>query len=412
MPKLLQITCSYNYGSIGRIAEQINSLARQKGWETWYAFSRYGSSSKSNLIHVGNKLGVYEHYLEHNLFDNEGLASRIATQKFVSKIHEIQPDIIHLHNIHDHWLNYRILFDYLRTLEKPIVWTQHDCWAFTGGCFHFIQNDCYRWREGGCMNNCPVLNKAKMRRLFEKTQKHFQLKKEMFLSIKDLTIVPVSYWMEGFVKESFLKDKNIVTIQNGIDLQQFSPQDSGEIRKKYNIGETKYVIGVSNVWLPYKGWNDFLKLSDRLFKKIKIVLVGLDDQKISEAAKRGIIGIPRTQSVAELAALYSGAECFCNLTYYDTFPTTNLESLACGTPVITYRTGGSPEAVSPQTGFVVEQGSLNAVCEAIDKILDKGKLYYTTKCRQRAEQFFNKDDKFEEYLKLFDSLLKAHSFNI
>lgn len=409
MPKLLQITCSYNFGSIGRIAEQINSLARQKGWETWYAFSRYGSSSNSNLIHVGSMFGVYEHYLERRLFDNEGLASRTATKRFISEIDKIQPDIIHLHNIHDHWLNYQKLFEYFRTLDKPIVWTQHDCWAFTGGCYHFIQRDCYRWRENGCTNNCPALNNAKMRRLFEKTQKHFQIKKELLSSIKDLTIVPVSYWMEGFVKKSFLKDKNIVTIQNGIDLLQFIPQNSDNVRKRYGIGESKYVIGVSNVWLPYKGWNDFLKLSDMLPKDLRIVLVGLDEHKITEAAKKGIIGIPRTQNIAELAALYSGAECFCNPTYQDTFPTTNLEALACGTPVITYCTGGSPEAVSPQTGFVVEQGNLDAICKAIATIMNKGKSYYATECRQRAERCFNKEEKFEEYLKLFNTLLSVHS---
>lgn len=409
MPKLLQITCSYNFGSIGRIAEQINTLARQKGWDTWYAFSRYESASQSKLIHVGSKLGVYEHYFEHRIFDNEGLASRLATRRLVSEIEKIQPNIIHLHNIHDHWLNYRVLFEYLRILDKPVVWTQHDCWAFTGGCFHFIQKECYRWRERGCTNNCPALNNAKTRRLFEKTQKHYQLKKELFSSIKELIIVPVSFWMEGFVKESFLKDKRIVTIQNGIDLKQFRPIDSGEIRKKYGIGKAKYIIGVSNVWLPYKGWNDFMKLPEMLPNNLKIVLVGLNEGNRIEAEKKGIIGIPKTQSVAELAALYSGAECFCNPTYQDTFPTTNLESLACGTPVITYRTGGSPEAVSPQTGFVVEQGDLKGMVEAIDTVMYNGKSFYAAECRQRAEQCFSKEEKFEEYLRLFDSLLNSQS---
>lgn len=405
MTKIIQITCSLNSGSIGRIAEQINTVAQQHGWETWFAYSRGTNVSQSNLIHVGNKIDIYEHYFEHRMLDHEGFASRIATRKFISDLDRIQPDIIHLHNIHDHWLNYRILFEYLNKLDKPIVWTLHDCWSFTGGCYHFVQKDCYRWRNDGCTNGCPGVCHKKMRRLFEKTEKHYQLKKKLFTATKNLTVVPVSYWMESLVKESFLKDKNIITIQNGIDLQQFRPLDSKEIREKYKIGNSDYVIGVSSVWLPYKGWNDFLKLTETLPHGVKLVLVGLDKQKVKEAAKYGIIGILKTDSVAELAALYSGAICFCNLTYQDTFPTTNLESQACGTPVITYRTGGSPEAVSEQIGFVVDQGDLDGVCKAIDTIRTKGKDYYTTLCREHAERHFNKEDRFEDYIKLYESLM-------
>lgn len=403
MPKIIQITCSLNTGSIGRIAEQINALASRKGWEPWYAYSRYGNTSQSNLIHVGNRLDMYEHYLENRLFDNEGLASRTVTRKFVSEIDKIQPDIIHLHNIHDHWMNYQILFEYLNKLDTPVVWTLHDCWTFTGGCYHF--SDCYKWLDEGCNNNCPALGQAGVRHIFEKTEKHYHLKKKLLSSNSNLTIVPVSYWMEGLVKDSFLKEKNVVTIQNGIDLQQFRPLESNEIRNKYSIGNLDYVIGVSSVWLPYKGWDDFLKLSELLPQGVKLVLVGLDGQKVKEAAKYGIIGIPKTESVAELAALYSGAICFCNLTYQDTFPTTNLESQACGTPVITYRTGGSPEAISEHTGFVVDQGDLKTVCNAIDTIRSNGKDYYAKLCRDRAEQCFNKEDRFEDYINLYESLL-------
>lgn len=405
MAKIIQITCSLNSGSIGRIAEQINSVAQQHGWETWFAYSRGTNTSQSNLIHVGNKIDIYEHYFEHRVLDNEGLASRIATRKFNSDLDRIQPDIIHLHNIHDHWLNYRILFEYLNTLDTPIVWTLHDCWNFTGGCAHFVQKECYRWKDCGCTENCPALSHAKMRRLFEKTKKHYELKKILFSANKNLTIVPVSFWMESLVRESFLKDKNIVTIQNGIDLNQFRPLDSKGVREKYGIGNFEYVIGVSSVWLPYKGWFDFLKLAGMLPHDVKLVLVGLDNQKVDEAGKAGIIGIPRTKYVDELAALYSGAISFCNLTYQDTFPTTNLESQACGTPVITYRTGGSPEAVSEQTGFVVEQGDLDSVCQAIDTIRGKGKAYYSIACRDRAISSFNKEDRFEDYIRLYESLM-------
>jgi glycosyltransferase involved in cell wall biosynthesis len=406
MPKILQVNVCGSSGSTGRIAEHINTLAKSKGWETYFAYGRSMTNSSSQLIKVGCKHGVYEHYAEHRIFDNEGLASRLATLQFVKKIREINPDIIHLHNIHDHWLNYRILFKYLNTIDTPVVWTQHDCWAFTGGCFHFVQRGCYRWRDGGCTNNCPALKHAKMRKVFEKTQHQFKLKQDLFKANKNLTIVPVSQWIEGVIRESFLKDKNIVTIRNGVNLEQFCPVKDNSIRNKYGIGDSCFVLGVSSVWLPYKGWNDFLQLAGMLPQDIKLVLVGLDEQKVEEAARYGIIGIPRTHNVNELAVLYSEALCFCNLTYQDTFPTTNLESLACGTPVITYSTGGSPEAVDCNTGVVVEQGNLGSVVESIILVRKCGKEHYASACRQRAEFLFNKDDRFMDYLKLYDKLLE------
>lgn len=405
MPKLLQVNAGGQGGSTGRIAEQINTIARSQGWETYFAYGRSMTTSTSQLIKVGCKFGVYEHYAERRLFDNDGLASRLATSRFVNCIKKIKPDIIHLHNIHDHWLNYRILFEYLNTLDTPVVWTQHDCWAFTGGCVHFTKLGCYRWRDGGCTNDCPALKHTRLRRIFEKTQKQFQLRRNLFIANKNLTIVPVSYWLESIVQESFLKDKRIVTIQNGIDLTQFQPIKNMSIRNKYGIGNVPYVIGVSSVWLPYKGWKDFLQLAKILPQDMKLVLVGLDEQKVKEAARHGIIGIPRTQNVNELATLYSESLCFCNLTYQDTFPTTNLEALSCGTPVITYRTGGSPEVVNAETGIVIEQGDLNSVLEAIFKVRKLGHEYYSEVCRRYAEQHFNKKDKFEKYLELYNDLL-------
>ncbi len=406
MPKILQINADANKGSTGRIAEQINTIARKYGWETFFMFGRDSLPCKSKVVHSGNRLQVLEHYVEHRLFDNDGLASRLTTRKMVKKIERINPDIIHLHNIHDHWLNYRILFEYLNSIGTPVVWTMHDCWAFTGGCPHFSQMGCFHWRDGGCTNGCPIRKRTKMRRLFEKTQMHFQLKRKLFTDNKRLTIVPVSHWLEKMVRQSFFKDKNIITIQNGIDINSFRIINVDSVREKYGIRDNKYIIGVSSVWLPYKGWNDFLLLSRLLSSNIRLVLVGLDKAKIKEAKKHGIIGIARTQNINELSALYSEALCFCNLTYMDTFPTTNLEALACGTPVITYQTGGSPESVTQETGYVVEQGDLNGVVKAVKEIELKGKEHYRNSCRQRAVNFFNKEDKFKNYIDLYESLMK------
>ena len=250
-----------------------------------------------------------------------------------------------------------------------------------------------------------------MRKLFEKTTKHYSLKHELFSANKNLILVPVSKWLENLERQSFLKHRRIITIHNGIDISAFQPADSTNVRQKYGIGEQRYVLGVSSVWLPYKGWNDFLRLPKLLPQGVKLVLVGLKKEQLAIVAKEGIIGIPRTENVGELAALYSGATLFCNLTYEDNYPTTNLEAMACGTPVLTYRTGGSPEAVTIGTGWVVEQGDIAEAAKVINGWINAIESAPSTEeevrqnCRERAEKEFNKEARFEEYIKLYNELL-------
>ena len=214
-PILLQINATANIGSTGRIAEQLNQLAENQGWQTYIAYGRDMLPCKSRLIHVGGRWQVREHYLESVILDNDGLASRLATHRLVRQIAKIQPAVIHLHNIHGHWVNYKILIEYLSKLDIPIIWTTHDPWPFTG-CGHFSIYNCFRWREGGCTNGCPRKKDHFLKRLFEKTEKHFLLKRELIESIKNLTIVPNSKWMERMVRQSYLKNRRIVTILNGI----------------------------------------------------------------------------------------------------------------------------------------------------------------------------------------------------
>ena len=428
MPTLLQINVTANSGSTGRIAEQINQMAQKHGWKTYLAYGRNMQSCKSELVHVGNKLQVYEHYAEHRLFDNDGLASRIATRCLVKKIEEIKPDIIHLHNIHDHWINYRILFEYLNTLNIPIVWTQHDCWSFTGGCAHFSQLACNKWIVG-CSKNCPCRNGWAMRKFLNQVEKHYNLKKDLFTATKNLTLVPVSHWLEGVLSESFLKSKPIKTILNGIDMNLFKPIDNLQNSlRKFGLEGVRYVVGVATAWSERKGFKDYCRLASQLPDGVKIVLVGLTEKQNQEAAKYGIIGIPRTEKVSELVALYEGASIVMNLSYEETFGLTTVEGFACGTPSIVYNATASPELVldSPkkiehinlgeplyvgETGWIVEQGDVAAVAKVIsDWVIaiandSEEEVKMRKKCRERAKRKFNKEDRFAEYLKLYNDLL-------
>lgn len=394
---LLQINVTANWGSTGKIAEQIGLCAMKHGWESYIAYGRWCNPSNSHLIKVGNKLDMYMHYAEQRIRDNEGLCSRGATKRLIKIISEIRPDVVQLHNIHDHYLNYRLLFEYLNKTEIKVVWTLHDCWAFTGHCFHFVTKNCDKWKNG-CFE-CPLKNEYP-RTFLDRSKEHWLLKKELLTRCKNLTIVPVSDWLANFVKESFLKEKRIHVIKNGVDLNIFKPSTSLNISKT----NSKFkILAVSSVWNPDKGELDIYKLREMLSEdKFEITMVGLSVDQYKKLPK-GIIGIQRTQNLQELVKLYSDTNVLINPTYADTFPTVNLEALACGTPVITYRTGGSPEAIDEKTGVVIEQGDVNGLVEAIYRM--KEKTLSSADCRKRAEECFDKDKCFEKYVELYEKLI-------
>lgn len=400
MKKLLQIDSCLVTGSTGRITESVGRIALQQGWECYIVHGgRYVKRpSCMKDIQSVSPIGEYLHYAESLLRDNHGLASRRATRKVVEEIKRIQPDIVQLHCVHGYYLNYKIIFEYLNSTDIPVVWTFHDCWAFTGHCAHFVTAGCEKWKTG-CYD-CPLKGDYP-KSLIDCSRRNYELKKKLFGDNKKLHIVPVSDWMAGFVKESFLKDKSMTVIKNGVDLNVFKPADvetNGKIR----------ILGVSGVWNKGKGLYDFYRLRELLDEKYEIILVGLNKEQLKELPT-GIIGIEHTESVQELAQLYSSASVFVNPTYADTFPTVNLEALACGTPVITYRTGGSPEAVSPETGWVVEQGDVEGIASIVKSLESKDKSEMAAQrmaCRKRAEQEFDKDRCFEKYVELYENLIR------
>lgn len=391
--KLLQINVTSNWGSTGKIAEQIGQCAMRHGWESYVAYGRMHNPSQNKLIRIGSMADVYLHYAEQRLLDNEGLASRRATRRFLKTMDEIKPDIVHLHVIHDHYLNYSLLFRYLSERKIPVVWTFHDCWAFTGHCFHFVTKNCERWKTE--CHDCP-LGHEYPNTFLDRSRQNFRLKKDLFSNHPNLTIVACSDWIRDFAAQSFLKQNRIEVIKNGIDLETFKPYGN-KSSEKFRI------IAVSSVWNKQKGLDDIKELRKLLDDGHEIIVVGVTKSQ-KQDLPNGIIGIERTNNVQELAGLYSSSNVLINPTYADTFPTVNLEALACGTPVITYRTGGSPEAVDTKTGIVVPQGDVNAMADAIRSL--KHSPLSPADCRARAVAEFDRNTCFEKYIQLYNDILK------
>jgi glycosyltransferase involved in cell wall biosynthesis len=400
--KLLLLNTSANTGSTGRIAEEIGLLAKHSGFDIRMAYGRNANKSKLPLIKIGTKWSVRWHGIVSRLFDTHGFASKLSTKAFIKEIDQWKPDIVNIHNLHGYYINIEILFDYLKKRQIPVVWTFHDCWPFTGHCSYFDRYDCIKWQT--VCHHCPNSNGYPESWFLDRSQHNFFRKKELFNGLNQMTIVTPSQWLSDHVKNSFLKNYPIHVINNGVNLDQFNSNTDDRILNKYGLTKNPYILGVASVWDKRKGLYDFIALRKTLSNDIKIVLVGLTPKQ-SKQLPQNIISIPRTESQTELAALYSAASVFVNPTYVDNFPTTNIEALACETPVITYRTGGSPEAVDSETGIVVEKGDIEGLKYAIEGVVNNGKEYYRDKCRERAVRLYNKEDRFNDYIQLFDHLL-------
>lgn len=376
--KVLQINTVCGSGSTGRIATDLYGALVGEGHECCIAYGRGQAPVGYNTIKIGSDIDVYYHALMNRITDRHGLYSTNATKDFIKKAETYNPDVIHLHNIHGYYINIEILFKYLKKANKPVVWTMHDCWSFTGHCAHFEYIGCDRWLTA--CHDCPQKSTYPASNLMDNSKDNYLLKKELFTSLGEMTIVTPSKWLSELVKRSFLNKYPVQVINNGIDLNVFKPTDSN-FRERYNLQDKFIILGVANVWTERKGLNDFIKLAGLIDNdKQAIVLVGLNNKQFKNIPTN-IIGIKRTHSVQELAAIYSAADVFFNPTYEDNYPTVNLESIACGTPVVTYDTGGSGESVIyPTYGFVIKHNDLHNIANL--NLVEFSKLYPLIKPKQ------------------------------
>lgn len=409
MPRILQINTCINK-STGRITQQIGEKAISQGWDSFIAYSARETEfqSKSKLYRIGSKWGSYIHAFIARIFDNQGLLSYFATRKFIKEIKQLNPDIIHLHNIHGYYLNYPLLFKFLSSYKKPVVWTLHDCWPFTGHCVHYTDINCFKWKTQ--CQNCPKKISYPTSYVFDRSKVNYRKKKESFNSVINLTIVPVSYWLGNVVKQSILGEKPICVIQNGIDINSFYPRiDKIDIvKRKYNLIGKYVILGVAVGWSEDVGLSDFIKLRCELSDRFAIVMVGVTPE-VKAKLPDNIVSIPRTNCIDELAELYSSADILFNGSFQETFGLVTAEAISCGTPVIVYNSTACPEIVTKDTGYIADQKDINKVISYIIKDSALSETYCKKRsklCREFAVSHFDKESKYLEYIDLYNSLLK------
>ncbi|MBR2903357.1 MAG: glycosyltransferase [Clostridia bacterium] len=389
--KILQINVVCGVKSTGRITTDIAALAEERGYDCKIGYGREGVPAplQKYAVKIGTPLSNKYHAVVSRALALGGFASKAATKKFIKWVEEYDPDVIHMHNIHGAYIHVGVLFDYLKRSGKKVVWTLHDCWSFTGQCTHFSYDGCDRWKSGceGCRYKRSYqtvwTNKAK---------RNFAWKKEIFSGVENLTITTPSNWLAGLIKQSFLKDYPVEVIHNGVDLTRFKPVPS-DVKSRHGLDGKKIILGAATAWGERKGLQDFYKLADLLGKEYKIVLIGLTEKQI-ETAPNSILALPATDGVEELCTWYTAADVFVNCTYEDTYPMVNLEAQACGTPVLTYATGGSVESVFAEN--VIPQGDVVALAERIkagveNRLLPSDRLDKQVFYRQYLSLYEKKD---------------------
>lgn len=396
--KVLQINIAYNQGSTGKIAYNIHNVCNEEQiiCKTAYAYQKSKNKYTDTICisswwdnHVHNRLARYT--LLHGCF------SWLRTWCFMKKVDKFAPDIIQLHNIHGNYINIYQLFRYIKKKDIKVVWTLHDCWGMTGYCPYFTMSNCRKWMSE--CTNCGVLSNI-YNFPVDRTKHMYRFKKKLFTGVNDMTIVTPSQWLADIVKKSFLQEYPVKVINNGIDLGVFRPRASN-FRARYNLKNQYIVLGVADNWEERKGLDVFEELAKRLDKRFQLVLVGTTEE-IEKKITKDIITIRRTQNQDELAEIYAEADVFANPTREDNYPTVNMESLACGTPVVTFRTGGSPEMISSTCGCVVECDDIESFCEKIGWVCTE-KPFSQEACIAHASQFEQKD-KFMQYVDLYKQI--------
>ena len=345
--KIVQIN-SFSNGSTGKIMMSIHKELLNQGHDSYVVWGRGRKGENEHEIFLNDKIGVYRHALSSRLTGKTGFYSKKSTKKLLKKLDEIKPDVVHLHNIHGYYINIEMLFNYLKKNNIRVIWTLHDCWAFTGQCPHFTAAKCDKWKTE--CKKCPMIHEYP-RAFKDNSNWNYKKKKELFNGL-NMTIVTPSKWLANLVKESYLKDYQVKVINNGVDTNIFKPTPS-DFRKKYNLEDKKIILGVASVWTEKKGFNDFIELAKLLDDNYRIVLVGVNKKQMKKLPNN-IIGITRTENQKELAGLYSTADVFFNPSIEESFGLTTIESMYCNTPVIVRNSTALPEIIATENGIILD----------------------------------------------------------
>ena len=373
MKRLLLVNSVCGTGSTGKCVARIAEEYEARNWEVRIGDGQYASvpeSCKKWAVPIGSMIERRIHQILTRFLDwhADRVCSYLATRRFLKWAEEWRPDLLWLHNVHGYYLNYELLFKWIkRHPEMEVKWTLHDCWAFTGHCSHFLLTSCDRWKQG-CFG-CPEKGEYPKSWFLSAAKTNWERKRKAFCGVKKMMLITPSKWLADLTRESFLREYPIELVHNTIDTSVFKPTPSN-VKDRLGVAGKKLVLGVASTWDRRKGLSDFYRLRELIDEQYAIVLVGLTQRQI-DALPRGVVGIARTNSAKDLVELYSAADWFYNPTREDNYPTVNLEAVACGCRVVTYEVGGSAETVEGCSDAVILRGA-DKTPEGFIKVIAQG----------------------------------------
>ena len=401
---ILSINCNKSSGG-GNVMISLANVARNNGFQV-ITVAPEGKKEKPVKDHII----ITKHWQKalnwrlSKLVGDDCFIPFSQTNKLLHFIESMQPSLIHIHGLHGYYVNYFKLLGFLEKKQIPIVWTQHDCWAFTGKCVYYSDNGCDKWKTS--CDNCPQLHDYPSSYFFDKTKSMYENKKKSFTALTNCVFVPVSKWLQKEMKESFLKEKDIRIITNGVDTNIFRPRNS-KVLKKNGIISKKVILGVASSWSARKGVDDFFRLNRRIDKSnTVIVMIGVKGDLVSRCKEAGIIPIARTSDKEELAQWYSACDVFFNPSVEETFGLVTVEAMACGAPIIGYHATATTEVLEDTPNYCIEPHNINAVIEAIKQVFENGRGAYSALNRKKVEEYYDLSKQYMKYIDLYQSLLE------
>lgn len=397
--KVVQINANADFGSTGLVVQGIHDCLKKNGIDSLIVYQRCNIRPNKGYK-VGNIIDWKLHAIMTRFFGHFGFYSRVATRGLLRYLDKEKPDVVHFHNLHSNYVNIKLLLEYLSKKGIPVVLTLHDCWFFTGKCFHYIDVDCEKFITG--CEKCPKKKMPPSYYFNDSAHKDWLEKKVLFENIEKLYVVGCSKWISGEASKSFLKRHKITHIYNGVDISVFKPANSN-LRKKLKIDRSAYVIlGMANKWFQERNSDVVSKLCK--LKDVVVIILGCSSRqlKMQNDFPSNVILEGFVASRHHLAEYYSISNLFINLTHADTLPTVNMESICCGTPVVTYDVGGCPELIIDGTGIVVKEDDIDGIVHAVQMC----KSLQFQDCAAIGAANFSRKQSYSQYVNLYKKIIQ------
>lgn len=394
--KILQINAVYGHGSTGVIVRDIEQMCESSGIECYVASPDPKVNDAKRGFLIGNAFDHKLHAVLSRINGKQAYFSRWATRRLLKFIDKIEPDVVHLHNLHSNYIHLNMLLQYLAKKDIQTIVTLHDCWFYTGGCFHYKATACMRWLEG--CGHCPKKRQDTPAYLWDCSASILADRKKYLLAIPRLTVTGVSEWISNEAKRTFFADTPVVTIRNGVDLDVFKPTPS-DFRSRLELQDKYIILGPASKWLQPLNKSVLTYFSEHMQPDEVLLLFGATDCPLPMPENVRLYGYTRNRE--ELAALYTCADVFVNTTREDSLSLINVEAQACGTPVVTFDATGPRETVDQVHGFRVSVGDANGLIKIIQSIRLSNNNGIIAKCRKFVSDYFEVNANYQKYIDLY-----------